>query len=415
MPTLDILILHQYFFPEIAGSALRLTELACDLKEKGYRVSVLTGLPSYTGKTPVPNREIHQGVTIERVGKTRLDKNSRLGRMINAASFFFAILFKTLLSPKSRILFIGSDPPFLALVGRWLKWLRGQKYILHIADLYPDIAVEMGYLKRQGPIAALWRWINRISFSEAELIVTLGNDMKTKIMNYLPESAGEKVRIISNWEDAERVRPIAKDQNAFLKTHGLDGKTTVLYSGNMGVAHDLDSIIHCAELLREEKNILFILIGGGSQKERLESETKERKLENVLFFPYQTLDTLSESLSAGAIHLISMKHGTEGLCIPGKFYTALASGAAIIAMVPEQTEIDQTLAEFGAGVRIPPRNPEILAQWILKLHHDSVLLDGYRRAARKCFELHFTRRRAMEEYDQLFREFFSFSPTSINA
>lgn len=279
--------------------------------------------------------------------------------------------------------------------------LRKQKYILRVADLYPQIAVALGYLKQGNLIDRTWLWANRLSYKRAEKIITLGDGMRRRILEDLGNIEESKVSVIHNWENEDLIRPLPKEDNWFAKKYGLLNKTVLLYSGNMGVAHDLLHIMEAACRLRDEKEICFLFLGDGKQRHHLMQLANKHQLDNVLFLPYQPRDYLPYSLTAGDIGLISMKSGTEGLCMPGKFYSALASGSAVLAVVPQQSEIAEMIQRFQYGLCVEPSRPEEIANAILKLHKNPTLLKMLQRNARSCFEKYFTKERAMNEHLQL--------------
>ncbi len=395
---MKLLVLHQSFYPDISGSSIRLSEVMSGLQEKGFDITVLTGLPEVEDINKIPKVEIYNNIRIIRLGRIPFNKNKKLGRILRALSFFTSTFFRVLFSDRKTLVYIGSDPPFLCIVGWLIKVLKNQNYVLHIADLYPDIAIELGYIKEKSFLHKIWKALNKLAYSKAEKIITLGECMKSKI---LPYSQKNEISIIKNWENSELISPIHKDQNWFIQEHNLNKKMNVLYSGNMGLAHDLKSIILAAEILKTEKELSFLFIGGGGQKEYLKNLVEEKKLSNVTFLPYQPKEAMPYSLNSGDIQIITMKPGTEGLCIPGKFYTALASSSAIIALVPETTEVAKAIKEHQCGVVLAPYQPEALSDSILQLLNDPNLLKEYQLNARKAFENYYTEKRAVEEYTQL--------------
>ncbi|MBI4372820.1 MAG: glycosyltransferase family 4 protein [Candidatus Omnitrophica bacterium] len=394
--------LHQYFAPEAAGSAVRLTELAFGLARAGVSIDVYTGLPSYEGKQAAPKAETHGLLTIYRLGKTRFNRKKSYGRILNGLTFFLSALWKLIHTSKDAFLFIGSDPPFLPFLGYLMKRWRNQRYVLHVADLYPEIAVALGIFKPRGFPHRLLNLTNRLSFYHAEAIVTLGEAMREKICSYLPEDMHAKVTVIENWEDGERIRPLNKPDNWFVTKHDLFEKTVVLYSGNLGLAHNLESLIEAAFLLRDEKKIQFLLIGEGAKKASLVAYAKRHTLPNILFLPYQPADHLPYSLTAGDIAVVSMQKGSEGLFVPGKLYTALACGQAILGMSPPNTEIADLIERENCGIVVAPDAPAEIAKVILKLHQHDTLLWHFQKNAREAFEKSFTKERAIRQYEKLF-------------
>jgi glycosyltransferase involved in cell wall biosynthesis len=160
--------------------------------------------------------------------------------------------------------------------------------------------------------------------------------------------------------------------------------------------------VDAAEYLRNEKDVLFVFIGEGGQQSFLEESSRTRNLHNILFLPYQRPEDLPYSLTSGDIALIAMKPGTQGLCVPGKVYSAMAAGSAILGLVPKDSEIADLIDLYQCGIRVEPEQPVPLAHAILTLHRNRDLLKTCQKNARRSFEMHFTKDRAMDEYESLF-------------
>lgn len=397
-----IVFLQQYSYPDVAGSTMRLTELSSELSKRGFNVTVFSGISSYGSGTNHSRCEMHEGVTIHRLGKIQFNRKTLYGRTLNGLSFSFLVLLSLLKIKRQALVFIDSDPPFLSFIGCILNKLQRRRYILRVADLYPDMAIRLGYLKSGGWADRFWRRLNRSCYSHASGIITLGDRMRKQILSNAPGVNSEKIHVIANWEDGEKIRPLVKSENPFAQKYGLTAKTVVLYSGNLGRAHDLVSVIEAAFILRERKEIIFIFIGDGPQKNLLQFRVQERRLSNVLLLPYQPPDILPYSLTAGDIGLVSMKLDMEGLCVPGKFYTVLAAGLAMLGVLPRKAEMAQWIEDQQCGLWVEPENPEALAQAVNRMHENPDLLRKYQLKARESFEKYFTKNRGVEMHIQVF-------------
>ncbi|MFQ5861505.1 MAG: glycosyltransferase family 4 protein [Candidatus Brocadiales bacterium] len=398
-------IVHQYFYPELAGSAQQLTDLAINLRRLGWEVTVYTGRPSYLGRKRMPRREVYQGVIIYRVFKTQLNKNVRLGRIFNAFTFFISAVFHLLFRKKAEgLLFIGTDPPFLGLVGWMLKKLRGQRYVLLIQDIYPDVATKVGYLRPNSPIVRLWEWVNALICGGATHVITLGDHMKKTVQRKWETGRNGSITVIHNWADGDLITPREKERNWFCNRYALVDKTVVLYSGNMGVVHDLETIIVAARELRHSKDIRFVFIGDGAKKHQLVNVVKQHDIDNVLFLPYQPRENTPFSLTCGDVSVITMERGTEGLLVPGKLYSSLAAGQAILGIVGENSEIAEIIKTYSCGFRVDQGDTRGVVESINRLQKDKDLLETLKKNARRCFEENFTKDHALKKYNEVFQE-----------
>ena len=398
-----VLILSQYFYPELISTGQILTELAEDLAAEGCSISAIAGQPTYYDRRCVEKEIVHRGIRILRVGNTQWDKNSVAGKIANSVTFFGGALRRALSFPKGTIILAVTNPPFLP-VGAYLISLLGRgKYICLIHDVYPDIAVRLGYIKAGGVLERLWSLVNRVVWGRAEAIVVLGRDMEETIRAKLPPSERGKIVFIPNWSDGESIVPLCKEDNPFLLEVGLDPSTFIVqYSGNMGLFHDMETIIRGAALLKD-LSVRFLFIGGGGKREAMEAMAKSLGLGNVLFLPYQPKEKLRFSLSCSDVSLVCLEKGAEGLAVPSKYYGILASGRPVIALMDERAEIARSVRETGCGYVIPQGDAEGLAESIRFLFRNPEVRAEMGRRARETLEKEYSREIISRRYFDLFQ------------
>ncbi len=399
----SLIFLHQYYAPELAGSAQQLTDLTLGLCERGYSIQVVTGQPSYSSKGRLPAREDVQGVQVNRLSKLQLSRNNPLGRILSAVSFLISAFFKIFSMDPQALLVIGSDPPFLFLLGWFFKRIRSQRYVLIVSDVYPDVATALGELNPNGWMAWVLESSNQLAYADAEKIVVLGENMAEHVQKKLKKTSGfDKIQIIHNWADGNLIRPLPKTENPFSVKHGLLDRLTVLFSGNMGKIYNFEDVIQAACYLRDDPSIEFLLIGDGPLRRTLEDRVDRDKLKNIRFLPYQPPEELPFSLTCGDLALVPLKEQVVGLCVPGKIYYALAGGLPLLAISPEDSEPTRMIRDNDCGWSVLPGNPKSLADLLRTISRERVLLIDKKKNARRCFETHFTRQRAIREYDFLF-------------
>lgn len=399
-----ILLISQYFYPEMISTGHILTELLCELSANGIRSSVICAQPTYYSRNKVKQQIIYRGINIIRTANTQYDKNTIKGKLFNSGSFFILALIRTLRDSDRCPVFLVTNPPFLGLIGLILKKLKNRPFLLIIHDLYPDVAVNAGYLKKQSLIVKLWRWLNKWIFKKAFFVVTLGRDVKDRIMNQMPNIQRDKIVYIPNWADPTVIQPIEFSKNTFIKDLALTGKFIVQYSGNMGLLHDMETIIEAANVLRHQQNIQFLLIGDGGKRKKMEEMISKYKLQNIILLPYQPRENLKNSLGAAHVSIISQEIGSKGLSVPSKMYGIMASGRPAIGIVPDHTEVALTLREFEFGIVTPPKDVDNLVcsiNWMVN-HDDERILMGIK--AYKAFMDHFTVGNCAQKYIELLRK-----------
>jgi glycosyltransferase involved in cell wall biosynthesis len=397
-------LISQYFYPEMISTGHILTELLVELTRKGIKSSVICAQPTYYSTEKINPLITYKGLEIYRTRNTQYDKNSMRGKLFNSASFFLLAIGLAFKQNRSGPLLLVSNPPFLGVLGPMLKTMKRRPFILIIHDLYPDIAVNMGYLNRRSSIAVLWKSLNRKIFREASFIVVLGRDVQKVVQNRMPLNQRHKVVYIPNWADPSLIRPLEFAENPFIKQLGLEGKFIVQYSGNMGLSHDMETIIDAARELQNDGTIHFLLIGGGGKLSKIKEMVRSYKLHNVTLLPYQPRENLRNSLGAAHVSLISLENGAKGLSVPSKLYGIMASGRPAIAIMAEDSEVAMTLKEFKCGIVTPPKDISALVKAIVWLKSNGPEREAMGRRAYKAFLENFTVQRCADQYYHLIKQ-----------
>ena len=209
----------------------------------------------------------------------------------------------------------------------------------------------------------------------------------------------KNVHVIHNWSDDEQIAPVSNADNPLRREWGLDDKFVVGYSGNLGRAHEFDTVLAASERLRHDPRILFVFIGGGHRMEELARIVKTRGLEPAFrFIPYQDRMLLKHSLGVPDVHWISLKPSVEGMIVPSKFYGIAAAGRPTIAITARDGEIARLVLEHKCGVVIEPGQADALADAIARLSSDPQSLAAMGEHARAMLDAHFTRRQAFERW-----------------
>lgn len=372
------------------------------LAEHGHSVEVVTGQPSYSSKKRLPRRENLQGVRIHRIFKLQFARERAVGRIVSAVSFFLSAFSRLLRMSSKPLLVIGSDPPFLPFLGWIFRKFRGQEYVLIISDIYPDVAVALGELAPSGWMTRVLEWTNRIASKEARKIVVLGERMKERILErFLDGNNSERIEVIHNWANENEIGPVVKENNRFRYQHGLNGRLVCLFSGNLGKIYSFGEILEAASLLKGGSTE-FVFIGDGPVRTGLEKKAARLHLENIRFLPYQPKGELRYSLTSGDVAILPLKKEVTGLCVPGKFYWALAGGLPVLVVASEECEISRIVRENDCGWSVSPGHPEEVASLLAKIAEDRSLLTEKSKNARRCFETYYTRRRTLLQYEGVF-------------
>ena len=393
-----ITILTQYFYPEINSTAKLLYELAEDLSEKGIEVLVYAKKPAKNNDIDL--KENYHGIIVNWIKTTNFSKANFIGRSINYIVFFIKLSVRFLFSADKTPCLVLSSPPFLPLLAFLSKRIRGRRYFYLVHDLYPDVAVQLGYLKKDGVIARIWSRFNARLIKESEKVIVLDESMRQKVEAYADIEDRSKMVIIPNWADGDFIKPVEKDKNPFVRQHNLQGKFVVLYAGNFGLTHNLEVILDAAEKLRDT-NAFFLFIGDGAKKDKLIELKNEKGLNNVDILPFQPYEILPYSLSSADISLIVLDKGFKGLSVPSKLYSILASGRGILAALEPGTAVEEVVKKTGCGILVSPDDAQSMARAVRDLMQDASRTKEMGIKARQYFEANFDRKIVTSRYYNL--------------
>jgi glycosyltransferase involved in cell wall biosynthesis len=400
---LHVNMMTGFFYPDLSGTGQVLTDLALGLRQRGCDVTVYTTHPTFGSRKRAKRRETLHGVRIHRLFGTQFDKNHKVGRAINSATFLMSALWTLLTLRTPGPILLGSHPPLLEFICYLATRVRRRRYILLVHDVFPEIAIVLGLLEPRGLVRRIWDAANRASLTHAARIIVLSESMKANIVRKVGGAAvASRIHVIHNWADEDFIRPLAKAENRFAEEHGLRDTFVVLYSGNLGRSHNLETIIGAAERLRDRR-MVFLFIGDGAKKQKLQARVAELGLHNVRFLPYQPRETLPRSLTCADVSLVALEKGIEGLQMPSKIYSTLASGRPIVALVEPGYEIARIIASAGCGRSVAPNDVAGLANILDHYYTNREAAARAGRMGRLFFETHFTRDRTIRAYDELLR------------
>jgi colanic acid biosynthesis glycosyl transferase WcaI len=215
-------------------------------------------------------------------------------------------------------------------------------------------------------------------------------------------ASSSRVRVITNWCRDEEIRPIAQSENPLRQAWGLTGQFVLGYSGNLGRAHEFETVLAAAERLRNEPHFTFVIIGGGKRFEELSRAVKRQGLtRSFRFMPYQDQKTLSYSLAVADAHWLSLNPKLEGLIVPSKFYGIAAAGKPMIVIAYKNGEVATLVQQHGCGIVVSPGDAEALVDALRRWSNAPGAVSEMGRRARAMLEAHFTRQQALERWSGL--------------
>ena len=399
MPLRPVIFVNRYFYPDESATSQILSDLAFHLAARGHSICVITSKLSYEdASVSLPTRENVRGVNVIRVATTTFGRNNLFGRAMDYLSFYISAFFAcTKQAQKNDILISKTDPPLLSLPIAIAAKLKRADFGTWLQDLYPEVAADLHISLAKGIPGRLLQALRNWSLRQASFNVVIGSRMRAILMeNSIPSS---KVVEIPNWADDDAIRPLAST-NSLRVSWGIDSNTTVVgYSGNLGRAHDLETILGAATSLRKRGDILFLFIGGGKLHTSLREKIKALSLDNVLLKPYQPRNQLIHSLTASDIHWVSLLPNLEGKIVPSKIYGIAAAGRPIFFIGEPSGEVGSMVAKFSCGATFRIGESEKLAAAISALADDKEELQSWGKNARQMIDKEYSQRLAFTKWE----------------
>ena len=401
---MKLLILTQYFPPEIGAPQNRLYELALRLQKKGVEVSVLTAMPNY------PQMKIHQNYKGKCYCKETLNElkihrawiyvsqsKSIISRLLNYFSFvisaFFIGAFKL---KKQDVLMVESPPLFLGITAYLLAKLKGAKLLFNVSDLWPESAEKLGIISNKFLLSMATK-LEEFCYKKSSLISGQTQGIVNNISTRFPN---KNVYWLKNGVDINFYdvnKEIEKD--AWKNENNYSNEDFILfYGGIIGHAQGLEVILNAAKKLKKHKNIKFVLLGNGPKKEKLIKLRDELKLTNLRFFdavPKSEMQRIIMSTNATIIPLkrLDLFKGA----IPSKIFENLALKKPIILGVEGEAE-ELFIKQGKCGVSFIPEDSEDLAKQILKLYNDRNFVVELGENGLKYVSENFNRDKIAEEF-----------------
>jgi len=399
---MKLVFLTQYFPPEIGAAQTRIFELAYRLHKHGYEIYVLTTMPNYpTGKIfseyqgKIIVREKYHGLNIIRSWIYPTKSIKLLPRLLNYFSFVFSSLIVglSLRTYKIDIIVIESPPLFLGFSGIFLSWWLKAKMIFNVADLWPDSAVEIGAITNKKIIkfaGMIERYFYRKAFAITGQSPTIVKTIKERTLN-------KYVELITNGVDTELFSPDKKN-NSIRKKYNATDKFLIIYAGLFGAAQGLGQILDAASLLKNDSNIMFLLVGDGPEKEYLVNRVNKEGLHNVKISPPVNKVEVPSILSSADLSIIALKTFIKG-AVPSKIYEVMAVGLPVIFIgYGDAVEI---INNAKAGLIVEPGDITKLVEKIHTLQHNFPLRKEMGGNGRKAVCQAYSRASIVKRFEKL--------------
>lgn len=292
-----------------------------------------------SGSIHVQGEELDKSIEVTSINKwvERPASKKFLSYILACIKIYWLLLTKY----RKHEVFFVSIPP----MGYLLNLIVSNRFSILVWDVYPDIFKVTG-MKESHILYRVWSSLNKKSFKKAYRLFTIGNKMADLLEVYISRS---KIIIQPIWSIFQANERVSKADNPFIKEHNLQDKFIIQYSGNIGLTHKVEIVVELAELLKDNSNIIFQIIGRGPRVPALQKMVEEKNLPNCIFLPFQSDAMFPFSLSAADLGIVILDELTSKGSVPSKSYNLMSYGIPSLYIAGEDSELNDYAATYKAA------------------------------------------------------------------
>lgn len=347
-PPPALLVITQVYPPDPAALGQHLADVAEELVRRGWRVRVYTADRGYEDPSVrYARQEVRGGVEIRRFRWSSFGKRSITIRLLAQAIFMSQACVAAILRGRVSAILASTSPPFANFGAAVVARVRGAPLTWWVMDLNPDQMIAAGRIGSRSVPARLFDAMNRVALRASRSVIVLDRFMRDRVL--AKAAVPDKVVVCPPWAAAEAAG--SDDGAAFRREHGLGDRFLVMYAGNHALQHPLTTLLDAAERLRDDPRIAFVFVGGGSGKAEVDARIAAGA-PNVRSLPYQPLERLADTLSAGNLHVVTMGDDMVGIVHPCKIYGVLAAGRPVLYFGPRHSHVGDILSAADIGWQV---------------------------------------------------------------
>lgn len=372
----NILIVADIYPPEVSSAAHLMQEFAEGLSRRGHKVTVLTSYPKHYLPKELEGKKFREyseenGVKIIRAKTLPLKKVHFFIRGISQLVLPYIFFRKVQKYIKGNIdtVIVYSPPLPLALVGKMIKKSYGAKFVLLLEDIFPQNAIDLNILKKKhAPIIWLFERIEKIVYKSAD-VVTFHSEGGRKFLIENKGIPSEKIVTISNWVDIDQYQNLTEDIS-FRKKWSLQDKFIFVFAGIMGPAQGMQFIINVARKVTDLKDVVFLLVGDGMEKAKIENLIQKYDLKNVLMKSFISKDEYPYLVKDSDVGMVCLSADNKTPFIPGKFLGYMASGTPVLAFLNKESDGFGLIEKAKCGYAVVSDDAEGASQAVKKFYND---------------------------------------------
>jgi colanic acid biosynthesis glycosyl transferase WcaI len=395
--SLRVTLVEQYFYPEGWAGAELPQGVAVHLAQNGFHVDVLCGSDQYVPAEGNASEDPRtHGVAIKRIPKIVMSKDIRERKWIRQAWFYLLSLPILLFRRPPDIYLAQTNPPLMPVIVACVAFVHRRAFVLVAMDIYPEVMFAHRVIRETSILGRLLSMLMKWTYRRANKVIALGPTMKLRLLEKgVPE---QRIRIISNWSTGAQ-SVIRGSQNALAAEWKLSDNNVVLYSGNLGVAHDISTpILAFGAALKDCPSLKLIFIGSGSRLQEARGLVNSSGLQNaILFKELVPADRMPESIGLATLALVTLNHGFQGLVVPSKLLGYMSRGIPTLYIGP-RSDAAELIESSGGGVVFSNEDVAGIAAFMSTINSCKQQLEEMGRNARQYYENHLSRQAGLAQY-----------------
>lgn len=403
---MKLVFINRFFHPDQSATALMLGDLLAGIDRTAHECLVIASSSIHTHGDDVDD-ELPQYITVKRTWGLAQGGSSLAARLVNFVLFYLGVLTIGMRQiGRGDLVVCLTDPPLISVPVQFLARIKGARVVNWLQDIYPETATTLGFGSQDNALIRLLRLLRNRSWNHAHANICIGQRMKERVAHCgVPN---DKLHVIPNWAEENSLAPLPSENNPLRSEWNLpDDSVIVGYSGNLGRAHDVDTMLDAGRRLvaEGETHLQFLFVGGGVKHALLPTPADEPKV--APYFQvrgYRPRSELRLSLAVADIHWLSLEPELEGLIVPSKFYGVIAAGRPIIFIGDTDGEIAQLISRAECGNSFRKGDVEGLANYIRMLGSDVRLRKRLGANGRDYCETHLTRAARIADWNRILRE-----------
>jgi colanic acid biosynthesis glycosyl transferase WcaI len=406
---MNVILLTAYFPPEIGSAAHLFADIGAEMVQRGHSVTVLTGYPTYNiDPATLPEKyrtglwrvEEYAGMNVVRTRTIQMPRHVPTLRGIDQVTSALMQIITGLRFCKGQTdaIVVYSPPLFLGMTAWALRVLKGGSVVLNVQDLFPQSAIDLGVLKSR-ILVRFFRWIERLLYRNADAVTVHSPGNRDHVIQM--GGIAEKTFVMHNVVDTRQIQP-GERMNALRKAEGIAESTTVVsFAGVLGYSQDLDTVIDAARTFEGKHDVLFLIVGDGVEKARLQEKAKD--LNNTRFLPMLPKEQYPSLLHASDICLVTLRNAVQTPVVPSKILSIMAAARPVLAGLPLHGDAPALIKEAGCGLCVEPENAKALADALGTMINNRNSWKTYGENGRKFAESHLSLGASVDHYEAIIR------------